>query len=225
MSRRRSVGLRLAERVALRLIDGMSKAFLGFVPPVNEEAVRTLGVRGYFRWSTSTGKVMKTLADGLGEAESQLVIGFAGLWLGCGYCGAGHIHAGNLILFRDEGVLTPLSDEVIDELYETPDERAEGRLRELLSEPRYARILALVLRVYQLRAGAEPSGADDDYIALALTCWDWVTECTIVEGLEMRPATVPPLTPLAKNMALRERYAAARAAEAVERDPGEGDAG
>lgn len=211
MSRSRAAALGLRERLALRLIDTLSALYLGFKPPVNEEAFRTLGVRGYMRWSGATGRVMKLLAARLGEAESQFVIGFAGLWLGCGYCGAGHIHAGNLILFRDRGVLTPLDDAALRELYDTADAAALPRLRQLLAAPEYERLLGLVVRLYELRAGSPPAGEDDQLLLLALSCWDWVTECTIVVGLEIPFETVPPLTPLARDRGLLRRYEAARA--------------
>ncbi|MBK8260793.1 MAG: hypothetical protein IPK80_05580 [Nannocystis sp.] len=212
MSRSRSTGLSLRERWALAALDRVSALYLGFRPPVNDEAIRSLGVRGYMRWSMTTGKVMKALATALGEAEAQFVIGFAGLWLGCGYCGAGHVHAGNLLVFRDRGALTPLSDAALRELYETPDEAAAAKIAALLSDPSYARLRGLLLRLYALRGGARPDQPEDAALAAALSCWEWVTECTIVAGLEMPLEAVPPLTPLFKDKALRERYAAARAA-------------
>ncbi len=216
MSRSRADDLRFGERLALRAIDLISTLYLGYKPPVNEEAFRTLGVRGYAKWSGATGRTMKVLAQGLGEAESQFVIGFSGLWLGCGYCGAGHIHAGNLIVYRDRGVLTPLDDATLRELYDTPDDEASARLQALLCAPEDARLLALVTRLYELRGGAEPTTQEDEYLALALACWDWVTECTIVVGLEIPFESVPPLTPLAKNRELLRRYSAARAAAATD---------
>jgi len=212
MSRSRQTALSLRERVALAAVDKMSALYLGFRPPVNEEAMRSLGVRGYLRWSTTTGKVMKALATALGEADAQFVIGFAGLWLGCGYCGAGHVHAGNLIVFRDRGVLSPLSDAALRELYETPDAEATGKIEALLVDPRDARLRGLLTRLYALKAGARPDQPEDAALVAALSCWEWVTECTIVVGLEIPIESVPPLTPLYKDKALRERYAAARAA-------------
>jgi len=211
MSRSRSEDLRFGERLALRAIDLISTLYLGYKPPVNEEAFRTLGVRGYAKWSGATGRAMKVLAAGLGEAESQFVIGFSGLWLGCGYCGAGHIHAGNLIVFRDRNVLTALDDATLRDLYDTPDSEAIARLHELLCAPEDARLLGLITRLYELREGAEPGTEDDAYLELALSCWDWVTECTIVIGLEIPFESVPPLTPLAKNRKLLRRYSEARA--------------
>ena len=211
MSRSRAQDLGFGERLALRMIDLISTLYLGYKPPVNEEAFRTLGVRGYAKWSGATGRTMKVLAEGLGEAESQFVIGFSGLWLGCGYCGAGHIHAGNLIVFRDRDVLTPLDDATLHELYDTPDAEAIARIQALLCAPEDARLLGLITRLYELREGAEPTTEDDAYLELALSCWDWVTECTIVVGLEIPFESVPPLTPLAKNRKLLRRYSEARA--------------
>ncbi len=212
MTRQRSLPLSFGERIALRVIDAMSSAYLGFRPPVSEEAMRTLGVRGYMKWSTATGKVMQALASKIGEAESQFVIGFAGVWLGCGYCGSGHVHAGNLIWFRDRGVLTPLSDAVLRDLYDTPDDQAIAKIEALLADPIYERLRGLIARLYQLRGGVEPDQPDDRALEAALSCWDWVTECTIVVGLEIPFETVPPLTPLYKDRKLRQRYAEARAA-------------
>lgn len=209
----RAAPLSLGERVALRVLDAISEAFLGFRPPVNEEAMRTLGVGGYMRWSGATARVMKALAKHFGEAEAQYVIGFSGLWLGCGYCGAGHIHAGNLIVFRDRGVLTPLDDAALRELYDTADAEAMLRLEQLLADPAYARVLALVRRLYALRAGATPEGPDDAHLVAALACWDWVTECTIVFGFDAAMEKIPPLTPLARDRKLLARYDAARGAK------------
>jgi hypothetical protein len=89
------------------------------------------------------------------------------------------------------------------------DEEVVSQLRERFVVDRYSRLLTLVLRQHQLKAGsAEQTTPDDDGLKLALAAWDWLNECTITSRVE----NVPPLCDLAKDDALIGRYRAARAA-------------
>lgn len=203
--------LSLFERSVIGLVDVMTRLAYGYRTPLAEEAVRSMGVSGYLRWAKGIARTLDALTRRYGAVDAQFVIGFAGLWIGCGFCGVGHIFAGNLLLFRDHGVLSPLDNAVLRDLYETRDDEALDKIRGLLDDPRYERLRGLIERQYALRGGAPTNSTeDDDYMLAALAAWDWMTECSIANGLDVPPEEVPPLDVVARDRQLRDRYEAAR---------------
>ena len=199
--------------LSVRLMSAaMSKAIelmQGYEPAFLEELLRTHGVRTFNRWAQVMGQVLDDLDARYGHADAQLIVAFAAFWRGCQYCSRGHLLAGNLARFRDEGELFPLHLDQVLELQRLDDDAILARVRELLAE--HPRSRELLERQYQLLIGAEGEPRDDDpWLRASLATWDWLTDCSIMLADDV---DVPPLSPIAKERDLLQRYRAARASQ------------
>lgn len=184
----------------------------GYALPFTDDIVRSFGVRGAVMELLRYGRVQDALSARYGERDAHLLLGFAALWNGCGYCSVGHVFASNLLRFREQGLLFPIDQDETERLQHMTDERAMDRVRELLrGDSRYARVLALLERQLQLKRGeAEGSTDDDEMLKACNAALDISNECSILAGLDADPHEVPPMSPLSRDYLLRHRYEAAR---------------
>lgn len=206
--------LTLSQKVVARLFDFYFRASQGYEAIATEEMMYVFGLKGFMAWGAAVGGTVELLIERYGEAYTQLILGFGGLWNGCRYCAYGHTLVCNLIKFRDEDVLFPLDPIVMRELLDLRDDEVAARISELLADEEWELPRQLLLREFELRMDtAEGETEDDDYLRLALDAWEWMNECTIIVGVDIEPDQVPPLSPIAKDHELLKRYHTARAKE------------
>jgi hypothetical protein len=208
-------------RLLLRGIHAINRLTLGYSAPFLDEVVRHYGLRGAMTRLGRVQEIAELLEARLGERDAHLMIGFASLWNGCGFCTLGHIHAANLAHFRDTGALFPLDeDDLRRRMREEGDAEMLAHLTDVLAGE-HASTLARLQRQYQLKTGEVPHPAllpgtpaaatpEDDLLALAITAYDWLNHCSLV-GPEDEELIA--LSPLQRDRDLRRRYAAARKAK------------
>jgi len=199
--------LSIAERLVIAMGNLYTKMNFGYINEAfNETLVRGVGIKGYFGWADAAGKALAALTAKYGSAHAQYVIGWSAMLNGCAWCGVGHIRAGNIILFKEKGVLFPIDDAEILELQRKTDREIAAVAHERLSTS-YPDILALLERVHVLKRG-EPAGADDTAIVLGIAAWDWVNECSILMDHNQ---VLPAQAPINKDKATVTAYDTARA--------------
>ncbi len=205
MSRRDRLNLR--ERLILRAVSGLSKISVGYNPPFLDEIVKVYGVREGFKRAASLEELVKRFETLLGERDGHIVLGYASLWNGCEFCSLGHVYAGNLAHFRDTGELFPLDEHVLR------IKMREGDDQEILeytttSLPGHDRLRELLVRQFELKAGADPGGnEDDEMLSASIAAYDWLNHCSIY-GDPGVPLVA--LSPLQKQSTLRRLYDKAR---------------
>jgi hypothetical protein len=186
----------------------------GYALPFTEDLVRSFGVRGAVQELLRYRRVQEALTARYGERDAHLLLGFAALWNGCGYCSVGHMFASNLLRYREQALLFPIDQDEAERLQHMTDEGAMERVRELLrGDSRYARVLALIERQFKLKRGEAEGSTDDDAMLNACNAaLDLSNECSILAGLDADPHAVPPLSRHSRDYLLRHRYEAARQA-------------
>lgn len=200
-----------SERTASTLMKLGMWLLEGYALPFTDDVVRSFGVRGAVLELFRYNRVKDALAARYGERDAHLLLGFAALWNGCGYCSVGHVFASNLLRFREQGLLFPIDQDETERLQHMPDEQAMERVRELLrGDSRYARVLGLLERQLKLKRGEALGSTDDDELLQACNAaLDISNECSILAGIDVDPHEVPPLSPLSRDYLLRHRYEAA----------------
>lgn len=149
-----------SERTASTLMKLGMWLMEGYALPFTDDVVRSFGVRGAVLELFRYNRVKDALAARYGERDAHLLLGFAALWNGCGYCSVGHVFASNLLRFREQGLLFPIDQDETERLQHMPDEQAMERVRELLrGDSRYARVLGLLERQLKLKRPPASPGA------------------------------------------------------------------
>ena len=206
--------LGILQRSMISAMRALTRLSAGYdLGPIQEEMVRTHGVRGAFRLMKLGAEVTGRLHKEFGDATAQYLIGVAAMWNGCRFCVIGHIYSANLFLFRDRKVLGPLDEEELVDLMYMTDEESFAVLRERFAAPEHARARQLLERMYQLRFGdLDPVAPEDELLKATITYWEWLNECTIILGVDAVPGQVPALGYMRPSPELLDAYARARAA-------------
>jgi hypothetical protein len=214
MSDERPRPLTLAERAVLWLVRKADERRLGYPPPFAEELVRASGARGTIAFGKAVGAAMGGLEKRYGAQVSNLIMGMAGLWNGCRYCGIGHIYAVNLLFFKATGRLYPIAESDVPALQEMSYEASLERVVELLSSDELLEHQRIVVRLFALRQGAEIQGEEDRLLSAALASWAWLNECSVPLTYDMQVKDVPAILEKTERERILERYRAAREAAA-----------
>lgn len=204
--------LTFAQRAFLRACNPLFGRVQGWrQDAINEEFVRTYGIRGFIKFGKTIGDTIAFLAEKYGEPEAHHLVGFAGMMNGCRWCGVGHTLTANLLIFQEAEALFPIDERELPELQKLEDDAILKVFQDRLEATPWAPVLPLIERITQLRDGDKRTDSDDDvYLGLALDLWDWTNECTIETGFDIEAKDVPTLALLNKNRALYERYRSAR---------------
>ncbi len=210
----------LPERMTMWLLYRVSIVMYGGGSvPVLQEGFKTLGFRGYFRFLKVAAKITTELQNEFGGEIAQHLIGIAAMWIGCSFCGYNHVMSGALIYFRDSGDLHPLTPSTMALMFDMRDEEALAHMQGLLADPRHERLRLLVTRMYSLYMGtAQAETADDHLLMSCLWVWRWTTECSIIEGVEIKPEDAWAIHEVGRDKALIKRYKRAVAARNKARD-------
>lgn len=197
--------LTLAERTLLRVVEALGPRTTGYTPAFMEEVLRQQGVFGFVRWSRISLKTFEVLEKHYGKRDVYFVAGLASFWNGCTYCSYGELFSFNLEWFKEKGTLFPISEQDMVDLQSLADDKGVATLRARLAAPEYADQLRLVDELFAARQRTDL--AENDPRSLALHLYDFVNECSI-----LYEAPAPPMSPIAKERGLIERYNVARAA-------------
>lgn len=208
-----SQGLNLLQRSFLGAVRLMTRVAAGYdMGPIQEEMVRTHGVRGTVRLMKMGAALTDRLTRALGESTAQLLIGIAAMWNGCRYCVIGHVYSANLFLYRDQKRLGPLDEDELVDLMRLTDDESFAVLRERFSGPEHARTWHLIERMFQLRfRDLEPAEPEDELLKATIAYWEWLNECTIVLGIDAVPGKVPAIGFMRPTDGFLADYARARA--------------
>jgi hypothetical protein len=132
------------------------------------------------------------LGKRFGEAQAQQIVGFAGLFNGCRFCGIGHNLTANMMIFRERKVLYPIDEADVPHLQTLRDEEILAHFRERLAGTEFASDMAIYERMLALRNGTTSDAHENDlYLKAALDLWVWNNECSIEVGLDIEPEKVP----------------------------------
>src|SRR5262249_35192900 len=140
----------------------------------------------------------------LGERDAQVVFSLSAMWYGCRFCSVGHMLAANLVHLRDTGLLFPIDEADVLVLRQQTDAEMRAWLAERLSAAELVVLQRRLERLSALSDGAKPVSAEDDAIAAALALWAVITECSVL--FELPVERIPPLSAIAKDKALLDRY-------------------
>ena len=177
----------------------------------NESIVRNTGIGGLMRFGKTISEVVGRLADRYGEPTAQLIVGFAGLWNGCRFCGIGHNLTANILFHRDEDVLFPIDETEIMGLQKRTDDEIMQFVKDRLAGTRFETQLRILERMDALRRGTPTGETDDDlFLSAALEMWLWANECSIEFGLDLPEDQVPIFGRLTRRSAAYRRYREAR---------------
>jgi hypothetical protein len=202
--------LTLGQRVFMWGWNLMGRVQLGSSNPFGEEIVRTFGLREFLKGAGMMGETMKLLDARWGPMHAQLIMGFAGVWSGCRWCGVGHLYAANLEQFKREGELLPIDEREIPGFQEKTDDEVLAIMQERFSGARWEQVAKVLRQQYMLRSGkVQEETRDDQLLQMANHIWEWLNECTIT-AMDIDPHAIPPQTPLGKDRKLMERYREAR---------------
>ncbi|MFK7987791.1 MAG: hypothetical protein AB8I08_17370 [Sandaracinaceae bacterium] len=200
--------LTFGQKMGVHFMNVMGWGWNRHPVPFNAELVRTFGTRKAIEYLTVLGNISTRAEKLWGEADSQMMVGMSAFWNGCLYCSVGHVRAANIAIHRDRKLLCPLTHYRIPALSELKDGEAISAIRKSLAGDDYASTRRLANRMYELKIeGAESTGSDEDEMLLALVDgWSFLNDCSILSGVDARADRVPPLSIVAKDKALVQRY-------------------
>lgn len=203
-------GLTFGQAIFVRLWLGLTWMTMGEADLLTEEYVRTHGVRRFLGWVRAIARTLESLEQRYGDAEAQMIAGFAALWTGCRWCGVGYMYSANLMIFKGDGSLGPVDERLVVKLQTLRDEEVIVELERRLQGPRWQPVRAAMQRQYELHAGITEALDDDDALLRHTNrMWEWVTECSII-AMDRELESITPRSGIGRDRALIARYRDAR---------------
>jgi hypothetical protein len=191
---------------ARRALEGFAKVRWGFAPAVMPFIVEQLGPLQAVGWFvTNMPRYERTLSL-LGPIKTHLLAAEISILAGCRYCTHGHARAFGLHHFRTYGRLFLLDEVDFVALHRAEPETVAKRLDEALGQSGLDDEARVLERMRVLRQG-EPATTDtDERIAHLLQMFATLNTCAVSAAVEPDEAH----DPIHKDVALRDRYDAAR---------------
>ncbi|MEM6294341.1 MAG: hypothetical protein AAGA54_23910 [Myxococcota bacterium] len=201
--------LSVLTRLGARAMRTMTRVAMGYDPVFLDRLLDLLGPREVGAWGREVNDTVAALETHCGAATTQHVIAFSAFFNGCPFCSVGHTYAGNLELFRATGRLFPIDERDVLKLQRLDDDQLLRTLATKLGADDQETFERIV-QMYELKTNLRTARTEvDDLMLRAVAAWDIITECTIVLE-DVDPATVDPLTEIAKDKTLQDRYQQAR---------------
>ncbi len=193
---------------ARTVLESLGQTLWGFRPRLMREIVERLGSAGSLAWfARNMPRYERTLAT-WGPLRTHLSALSASLANSCGYCTYGHAYAFNLHFFKTHERVFPIDEARLASLAMHEGDGWQQALRAALEREGMSAEVAAIARLFELMAG-DPPQSDDDRRALHLVkMFAALNHC----GVDSRAMPDEAHSPINKDRALRERYAAARAA-------------
>ena len=168
------------------------------------------GSIGAMTWFARNMPRYERILAAWGPIRTHLVTTVLSLDTGCAYCSFGHAHAFQLHYFRDTDRLFPLSEDDLLALNGADRDALTTALHHALVQADLGHEWPAVERALELKDGATVDGADDEAAAHLVSMFEWLNACGIAGSTEPDEAH----DPINKDIALKTRYAEARAARA-----------
>ncbi len=201
--------LSVLTRLGARAMRAMNRVAMGYDPVFLDRLLDLLGPREVGAWGREVNETVAALETHCGTAPTQFVIAFSAFFNGCPFCSVGHVYAGNLEVFKASGALFPIDERDVLKLQRLDDDQLLRTLATTLGDA-YHHTFEHIVQMYELKTNLRPARTELDALMLrAVAAWDIITECTVLLE-DVDPATVDPLTEIAKDKALRARYQRAR---------------
>lgn len=187
----------------------MHRITQGYDPVFLSQLLHQLGPRELMRWGAEVTEIVDAIECELDPASTQHSIAFAALFNGCRVCSVGHMYAGNLELFDATARLFPVDERDVYDLQDLEDDELLWELSQRLRDD-YPETFERVASLYELKTDVRSPRTTLDHLLLRMAAaWDILADSTVLCAVD-DPAGIDPLTPIAKDNALRHRYAVAR---------------
>lgn len=211
--------MKLRERMA-RWIDSILQ--IAPIARIRYDAQLLLGVKRLVGWRRlfpvmeQLGITRGAINARYGNVVGNLVLAMTGSLNGCRYCGVGHLYAANVYYFESTGRLFPIDELRTHELQSMPFEALNDYFQESLSDSEFAETRRVLQRVFRLRMGHLPEDDEDRELQRGIDVWDFVNECTIPFGYDVKLENFGPALSDPVPLNVIRRYRAARAKERTE---------
>jgi hypothetical protein len=196
------------EPLVARMVQAMCRRMWGCSPEVVAALVRQRGSASALLWfAVNMPRYLMTVRV-LGALRTHLACVVLSLHNGCAYCAHGHAHAVELLHLRDTGRMFPLDAATLASWEGLPPRRLAQRLRAVLAEAGLHAETLWVDQVLDIATGAaQPVDHEERRLA-------HLVGMVAVMNAAARGCTIVPdeaMDPVNKDVAVKARYAAARA--------------
>lgn len=204
--------LNVFERAILATSMVLHERQQGYRIPFSGELLRTLGWKRMIEFSKLSAPIMAEAVRVFGERDTQVLCSMCALWAGCPFCSVGHMLAANLLHLRETGALFPIPEPRLREWRRLRDSEVTADARKLLGE-KEATLAARIERSLAVhQSPIEPEDPEGKALVSLVALWSLLTECSV--HFEVPVEQIPPLATVAKDKALRAKYAALRSQQA-----------
>ena len=198
--------LRLAERVAIAILERIGMHLWGFRPRLMRTIVTLRGPAASLRWFVSNmPRYERTLAD-WGLIRTHLACAAISSENGCPYCTFGHAFALELAILREHDRLLPIDENEIAALHALGRDRRRLALREALRATGLEDETVVLERVWAVYDGAAAATDEARRIGHLVEMFAFLNAC----GIEGCAAPDEAHDPINKDTALKQRYRARR---------------
>jgi alkylhydroperoxidase family enzyme len=203
----RMAGRRL-DRVAVRLLEAITRQHWGFAPAILPHLVEQLGPIRAARWMRRNTRRYKRAVHEFGPLRTHLACATISMLNGCRYCAHGHAYAIELHHLRKHDRLFPVDTETMTAWTGMPRNELRARLRDALVEADLPVELIFVDRVLDLADGGRPIDGQETVISHLVSIMETLNSVGIAGGPEIDEAH----DPLNKDARLKTKLATRRAA-------------
>jgi len=198
------------DRAAVRVLQQLARQRWGFPPSIMRPLVRQLGPLRAVRWMWRANHRYERAQRALGPVRTHLACLTISLFNGCRYCAHGHAYALELHHLDRTGRLVPEPATAVVGWAGLPRNEVRSRLRDALMRADLHVELIWVDRTLDLADGGQPIDDQEVRIAHLVGVFDTLNAV----GIAGQPPLEEAHDPLNKDIRLKTRHAALRAAEA-----------
>lgn len=195
-------------RLAVRVLQRACRALWGFPPAIVPLIVARFGAAGALRWFLVNMPRFLLTMRALGPVRVHLACVVVSLRNGCLYCAHGHIYALELLHLRDRGRLFPIDARKLESWSGLEDRALRQRLHAVLAEAGLHVEALWADRILAIATGTPPIDADEARLAHVVG----MVEIMNTIANEGGAGTDEAHDPVNKNVAVKRRHAALRAA-------------
>ncbi|GAA5136517.1 hypothetical protein [Pseudonocardia adelaidensis] len=200
-----------ADRVAVRVLEGLGKRLWGFPPRLMAPIVSQLGAVQALGWFVRNMPRYERTLRSLGPLRTHLVCTLISLYNGCRYCSFGHLYAVELIYLDQRGRLFPVDARSVEDWIGLSPPELRRRMVDVLQQADLHGEVLWVDSALALASGSQrPVDAQEARIAHLASMFRVLNDVGIARRVEPDEAH----DPLNKNARLKERHRELRASPA-----------
>jgi hypothetical protein len=201
------------DRVAVRLLEAITRQHWGFAPAILPHLVEQLGPVRAARWMRRNGRRYRRIVHAFGPMRTHLACATISMLNGCRYSAHAHAYALELHHLRKHDRLFPVDTATMTAWTGMPRNELRSRLRDALVEADLPVELIFVDRVLDLADGGRPIDGQEVLLAHLVSIIETLNTVGIAGGPEPDEAH----DPLNKDARLKTKLATLRAATARSR--------